>query len=191
MGGEMGDFSRRPWKPEDEQELLDLWPRVMSITLIALELKRTTSSVQTMASRKGLPRRTEGNERHRRKWMPEDIQALKDSLDRNTDDNGYVLICEIADEVGRSIDAVAARLIDFAQFGSEEALFEAIKVTRKTFGTTSPSRYKATGANSWDTPDGGKKMPCMTCKKIFYSESKANRMCSNCKKDEGGSDWDW
>jgi hypothetical protein len=191
MGGEMGDFSRRPWEPEDEQKLLDLWNRVMSITLIALELRRTTSSVQTMASRKGCLRRTEGNERHRRKWMPEDIQALEDSLVKNTDRDGYVLICEIADEVGRSIDAVATRLIDFPQFGSEEALFEVIKVTRKSFGTTAPSRYRATSVNAWPTPDGGQKMPCMTCAKIFYSDSKATRMCSNCKKDEGGSDWDY
>lgn len=183
----MGDFSRRTWEDADTQSLLDMWPRVMSIVLIALELKRSTSSVQTQASRKNLPRRTEGNERHRRKWTPEDIQSLKDSLVENTEADGQVLICEIADEVGRSIDAVAAKLQEFDDFGSEEALFERIKVTRKSFGVTVPS----VPVKGEDTRKMGKKRPCLCCTKIFWSEGAHNRLCSNCKKDEGGSDWDW
>lgn len=185
----MGDFGRRDWEDGHIQALLDMWPRVMSIVLIALELKRSTSSVQTMASRKNLPRRTEGNERHRRKWTPEDVDNLKDSLRTNTDRDGKVLICEIADDVGRSIDAVAAKLTEFEEFGSEKALFERIRVTRKNFGTTLPAKEPQKGVDSRKV---GKKRPCMTCQEIFWSEGAHNRMCAKCKKDEGGSDrWDW
>lgn len=184
----MGDFGRRDWEDGHIQALLDMWPRVMSIVLIALELKRSTSSVQTMASRKNLPRRTEGNERHRRKWTPEDIAKLRDSLRTNTDQDGMVLICEIADEVGRSIDAVASKLGEFDEFGSERALFEKIRVTRKTFGNAQPQAEPAKGT---DTRKIGKKRPCMTCSEIFWSEGAHNRMCSKCKRDEGGSEWDW
>jgi hypothetical protein len=184
----MGDFGRRDWEDGHIQALLDMWPRVMSIVLIALELKRSTSSVQTMASRKNLPRRTEGNERHRRKWTPEDVAALKDSLRSNTDRDGKVLICEIADDIGRSIDAVAAKLTEFEEFGSEKALFERIKVTRKFLPVAAPSPADQKGI---DPRKIGKKRPCMTCQEIFWSEGAHNRMCSKCSKGEGGSDWDW
>jgi hypothetical protein len=185
----MGDFGRRDWEDGHIQALLDMWPRVMSIVLIALELKRSTSSVQTMASRKNLPRRTEGNERHRRKWSPEDVDNLKDSLRSNTDADGKILICEIADEMGRSIDAVAAKLTELEEFGSEKALFERIRVTRKSFGVSEPEKQAL--PKGGDTRKVGKKRPCMCCQEIFWSEGAHNRLCAKCKKDEGGSDWDW
>lgn len=187
VGSIMGDFGRRDWEDAHIQALLDMWPRVMSIVLIALELGRSTSSVQTMASRKNLPRRTEGNERHRRKWTPEDVTHLKDSLAANTDEEGRVLICEIAEDMGRSIDAVAAKLTELEEFGSEKALFSRIKVTKRNFA---PASVQKPGAGT-DSRKQGKKRPCLCCGKIFWSEGAHNRLCQSCKKDEGGSDWDW
>ena len=183
----MDDFRRRDWEDAHIQQLVDMWPRVMSIVLIALELGRSTSSVQTMASRKGLPRRIEGNERHRRKWTADDVALLKDSLVANTDADGRVLICEIAEAMGRSIDAVASKLTELEEFGSEKALFGRIKVTRRNFAPAPMMKAAAGG----DPRNQGKKRPCLCCNKIFWSEGVGNRLCQSCKKDEGGSDWDW
>lgn len=179
----MADLRRRPWADADNRALIDLWPRVGSIVLIALELERSSSSVQTQASRLGLPRRTEGNERHRRKWTAEDVEKLESSVARRTGDDGSIPICEIADDVGRSIDAVAAKLAE--SMGGEEALFSQIKVTKRRF-------YAAPVAKAdVDPRKVGKKRPCLCCQKVFWSEGAHNRLCASCKRDEGGSDWDW
>lgn len=181
----MADLRRRPWTDADNRALIDLWPRVGSIVLIALDLGRSSSSVQTQASRLGLPRRTEGNERHRRKWTAEDVARLESSVARRTADDGSIPICEIAEDVGRSIDAVAAKLSE--TMGSEEVLFAAITVTQKRFYATAVTAPKP----GIDPRKVGKKRPCMSCTKIFWSEGAHNRLCAACKKDEGGSDWDW
>lgn len=180
----MADLRRRPWTDADNQALIDLWPRVGSIVLIALELERSSSSVQTQASRIGLPRRTEGNERHRRKWTPEDVVTLESSVARRTGEDGKIPICEVADDVGRSIDAVASKLAE--TMGGEEHLFSLIKVTKRKFTATAVKPKVAI-----DPRKVGKKRPCMSCTKIFWSEGAHNRLCAACKKDEGGSDWDW
>ena len=183
----MADLRRRPWTDADNRALIDLWPRVGSIVLIALDLERSSSSVQTQASRLGLPRRTEGNERHRRKWTSEDISALESSVAARTMADGSIPICEIADDVGRSIDAVSAKLAE--TMGGEEALFSAIKVTKRKYLAIAVEPAKA--AEGVDPRKVGKKRPCMSCTKIFWSEGAHNRLCAACKKDEGGSDWDW
>jgi len=183
----MADLRRRPWTDADNRALIDLWPRVGSIVLIALELERSSSSVQTQASRLGLPRRTEGNERHRRKWTAEDVAALESSVAARTCDDGTVPICEIAEDVGRSIDAVSAKLAE--SMGGEEALFAVIKVTKRKYAAV-PAEPQKNGPGV-DPRKVGKKRPCMCCGKIFWSEGAHNRLCASCKKDEGGSDWDW
>jgi hypothetical protein len=184
----MADPRRRPWTDADTRALIDLWPRVSSIVLIALELGRSSSSVQTQASRRGLPRRTEGNERHRRKWTAADLVRLDESVAARRDGEGRIMICEVADEVGRSIDAIAARLSE--AMGGEEALFAAIVVTRKVSSKVPAAAPAGGGAPARKSRFPGK-IECLSCKKVFWSEGVWNRMCSSCKKDEGGSDWDW
>lgn len=181
----MADLRRRPWTDADNRALIDLWPRVGSIVLIALDLERSSSSVQTQASRLGLPRRTEGNERHRRKWTVEDIAKLESSVVKRTGFDGSIPICEIAEDIGRSIDAVSSKLAE--TMGGEEILFSSIKVTQRKF----QALPAATSKPDIDPRKVGKKRPCMSCTKIFWSEGAHNRLCAACKKDEGGSDWDW
>jgi len=180
----MADLRRRPWTDGDNRRLIDLWPRVGSIVLIALELERSSSSVQTQASRLGLPRRTEGNERHRRKWTPDDIAKLDQSVANRTDKDGSIPICEIAEDVGRSIDAVASKLAE--TMGGEEHLFPLIKVTESKLQALAVKKPE----KGIDPRKIGKKRPCLCCSKIFWSEGAHNRLCFSCKSGEG-SDWDY
>ena len=186
----MSEFRRRKWQDSDTRALIDMWPRVGSIVLIALELKRSTSSVQTQASRTGLPRRIENNEKHRRKWETHDIAALRDALTENTTPEGDVLICEIAEQMKRSIDAIAAKLAEVDFFGDEEKLFEKIKVT-KTFiasATTAAAEAAATMScdevKASDPRQQAMNRKCMKCRKPFWSEWAGNRRCNACKKTE-------
>src|SRR5690606_35221629 len=126
----MAELIRRPWTDADDRSLIDLWPRVGSIVLIALALQRSSSSVQTRASRLGLPRRLEGNDRHRRKWTAEDNKDLDKSFEKRVREDGLIPICEIAEDVGRSIDAVAAKLAEILD--GEEELFAKILVDKTT-----------------------------------------------------------
>ncbi len=177
----MSDSRRRLWDEEATNALIEMWPRVSSIVLIALELNRTTSSVQTQASRKGLPRRNEANERHRRKWTPEDLRLLEATLDRHTNAKGEIYICEIAEDMKRSIDAVAAKLVEM--FGSEEELFPKLKVT---VDIGNPVKVPAVRSVSRKNEPGTRH--CITCRRSFWSEGWGNRICQPCKKEESGAD---
>jgi|GEM_PF-5066293 hypothetical protein len=181
----MADLRRRPWTDADNRALIDLWPRVGSIVLIALELERSSSSVQTQASRLGLPRRTEANDRHRRKWTAADVAALEESVARHRTPEGRIPICEVAEDVGRSIDAVAARLAE--TLGGEEELFSVILVTRRP---TAAAKH-APNEERIDPRKVGRMRPCMTCRKMFWSEGAHNRRCMACKSNESDSAWDW
>lgn len=181
----MSDSRRKPWDAEATNALIDMWEVVSSIVLIALALDRTTSSVQTQASRRGLPRRNEANERHRRKWTPEDLKLLDKTVDRHTNENGEIFICEIADDMKRSIDAVVEKLKEI--YGSEEELFPKLKVTAVIGGASSSAQKK-----NIDTRKLAKTRECMTCRRPFWSEGAHNRICQPCKKEEAGADgYDW
>lgn len=181
----MSDTRRRIWDSKATNQLIDLWPRVSSIVLIALTLDRSTSSIQTQASRKGLPRRYETNERHRRKWTPEDLELLEKTLDKHTNRDGDIFICDIAEDMKRSIDAIADRLK--VSFGSEEELFLKLKV-----GNTLNSLKKTKIEKGTDTRKMSKTRNCMTCRRPFWSEGAHNRICQSCKKEDTTSDgYDW
>lgn len=189
----MSEFRRRKWMDSDTRALIDMWPRVGSIVLIALELKRSTSSVQTQASRTNLPRRMENNERHRRKWTEEDVVSLRDALIGNTTPDGQVLICEIAEQVKRSIDAVASKLAEDDFFGDEEKLFEKIKVTKTSIAsaTTSAEVMSCDEVVTEDPRQKAKERKCMKCRKMFWSEWVGNRRCNACKKTETSDPYEW
>lgn len=192
----MSEFRRRKWQDSDTRALIDMWPRVGSIVLIALELKRSTSSVQTQASRTGLPRRMENNERHRRKWTEDDVAGLRDALKENTSADGEVLICEIAEQVKRSIDAVAAKLAENDFFGDEEKLFEKIKVTKTSIASATTTAAAASTISCDEVKSSDRRQQamdrkCMKCKKSFWSEWAGNRRCNACKKTETSDPYEW
>lgn len=181
----MAELIRRPWSDADDRSLIDLWPRVGSIVLIALALQRSSSSVQTRASRLGLPRRLEGNDRHRRKWTPEDNRDLDKSFEKRVRKDGLIPICEIADDIGRSIDAVAAKLSEMLD--GEEELFAKILVDKATYQPSSKSHEK----KIIDTRKVEKQRPCLKCRRNFWSKGAHNRLCMSCKAADTGADFDF
>lgn len=185
----MAELIRRPWTDADDRSLIDLWPRVGSIVLIALALQRSSSSVQTRASRLGLPRRLEGNDRHRRKWTTEDLKNLDKSLDKRIKEDGSIPISVIADDVGRSIDAVAARISDM--LGGEAELFSKIIVDKATYMPQENAKTSTGPKKIIDTRKVEKRRPCLKCRKNFWSKGAHNRLCMACKSADTGSDFDW
>lgn len=184
----MADLKRRPWTDADNRSLIGLWPRIGSIVLIALELDRSSSSVQTQASRLGLPRRLEGNDRHRRRWTDSDVLSLESSVAKRTRKDGKLPIHEISEDVGRSIDAVVAKLAE--SMGGESKIFDRIVVT-KHHAAAAPIKKPAGVEPGIDPRKVGRMRPCMTCSRTFWSEGAFNRRCISCKAQESDTNWDW
>lgn len=184
----MADLKRRPWTDADNRALIGLWPRIGSIVLIALELGRSSSSVQTQASRLGLPRRLEGNDRHRRRWTESDVAALDASIAKRQRQDKKIPINEISDDIGRSIDAVVAKMAEMN--GGESEIFDKLIVTRQHPAVT-PMKGQLGADATIDPRKVGKMRPCMTCSRTFWSEGAWNRRCSSCKSAESDTNWDW
>lgn len=184
----MADLKRRPWTDEDNRALIGLWPRIGSIVLIAIELERSSSSVQTQASRLGLPRRLEGNDRHRRRWTASDVKGLEASVGKRVREDGKLPIYEISEDVGRSIDAVVAKLAEI--MGGEGEIFDRIMVTKHH--TAMAAIKKPDGQEAGIDPRKvGRMRTCMSCPRTFWSEGAGNRRCLACKANESDTNWDW
>src|SRR3546814_16195243 len=83
---------RRPWSDEGKRQLIEYWDSVRSTVLISLMLDRSPSSIQTQASRLGLPRPYEESDRHRRRWTRPEREDLDDSLRPMTPPSGHITI---------------------------------------------------------------------------------------------------
>jgi hypothetical protein len=191
-----GARARRDWGDPDNKALIDYWGRVGSIVLIAMLLDRTPSSVQTQASRIGLPRRAEVKDRHRRRWTEVERRLLDDTVKALTQSDGRFPIEDVALRLGRSVDAVAAQLAE--SFGGPANLLEKIVLPALPVPAPAPNGVAAQpvviGANGrpmiGDDRKRGKMRNCLSCTKPFWSEGAHNRVCSKCKRDDGGWDWD-
>src|SRR3546814_12989547 len=107
----------RPWSDEGKRQLIEYWDSVRSTVLISLMLDRSPSSIRTQASRLGLPRRSEESDRHRRRWTRRDREDLDDIVRTMTLPSGKIPIEQVAARVGRSVDAVAPRLLADLEIG--------------------------------------------------------------------------
>lgn len=184
------DLARRTWSEADKRLLIEYWATLGSILLIALLLDRPEGSVQTEASRCNLPRRVEEKGRHRKKWTDEEDADLRTAIKifRTSDDR--IKIIDVANFIGRSIDAVASRISkDYetredmrAALYIPESIAEIKRLTAKQSGSAraplTDSRHKA-GVRA-----------CITCSKPFHSEGAHNRMCPRCLAG-GDNDADW
>jgi hypothetical protein len=200
----MQDLKRRPWSEDENRLLIASWDTVGSIILISMMLDRSPSSVQTQASRIGLPRRKEDKDKHRRRWSPEDEASLDAAVEALRTPEGKIPIIQVAEQVGRSVDAVVAKLSD--RFGEGESLMQVIEVPEidtsdvrypsEPVGDGSRSREKSKAALQKSTVEyragkEGMTRRCLSCQKPFWSEGAHNRICNKCKSRDGDSDWDW
>jgi hypothetical protein len=174
----MPQGTRRPWRDADSTMLIALWDTVGSVALIAIMLQRSRSSVQTQASRKGLPPRTEDSDRHRRRWMEGDDERLEELLVELTQQDGSIPIQELAEKMGRSVDAVVARIE--ASHGEES------DVMARLVAPPVPLTAAEVKPAAVDPKRKGKVKTCLNCRNKFWSEGNHNWVCITCKR---GDDW--
>lgn len=184
---------RKTWSSDETELLIKLWDEIGSIVVLSILLNRSTSSVQTQASRIGLPRRSEHTNRHRRRWSRSEESLFQESLADATFADGRIDIYEIAQDLNRSVDAIAAKLQE--NYNSEPELLAALEIPddvrdkvkeAKTLGSTE-KRYKLKGEIK-DTRYSEKMRNCLMCSSPFWSEGAHNRVCDKCKRAHGGGD---
>lgn len=171
--------ARRNWLPEDNDTLMGLWDTIGSVILIALMMERSASSIQTQASRLGLPPRAEEKDKHRRRWSDADDIVLENLENEYTDSVGRIDVSTIARVMGRSVDAVLSRLE--ALHGEDSGVLSRILIPVPESKTQDSPALTFRGAK----PGEGKKK-CLRCRKEFWSEGKHNWVCVPCKRSE---DW--
>lgn len=187
----MPQGKRRPWFDGDNTALIALWDVVGSVALISIMLHRSRSSVQTQASRLGLPPRSEESDRHRRRWMDGDDEKLENLIIELARPEG-IPIQVLAEKMARSVDAVVARIE--ARYGEDSdviARLVAPPTPTLPAAGTKPNLVNI-GDNALD-PSNSKKNPgkvknCLKCRKNFFSNGNHNWICITCKRSD---DWDY
>ena len=174
----MPQGKRRDWPEADIARLMELWDLVGSVALIAIHMKRTPSSIQTQASRKQLPPRSEERGRHRRRWFPEEDERLDSLLKSMRNADGGIPIVSVSEKMGRSVDAIVNRML--ANYGEDSDEMNSLVAPPIPLQTTpkKPSRL----AGSLRRGKTGGSIPCLNCESMFFSEGSHNRICKNCLK---------
>jgi hypothetical protein len=99
---------REPWTDKDSETLMKCWYNNDPVLLISIKLKRTPSSIQTQASRKGLPARNIDQQRHRKRWSPAEDTILDQIVYQKS---GFSALQAYAVSRSRTLDAIVSRLI--------------------------------------------------------------------------------
>lgn len=185
----MSQGKRRPWHDADNDALIALWDVVGSVALIAIMLKRSRSSVQTQASRRGLPPRAEESDRHRRRWLDGDDERLDALILELALPDGGIPIQALSERMGRSVDALVARIE--ARLGEDSDVMErlvapptpalplpGVKPVLQNIGETAVNAKKSSG----------KVKSCLKCRRNFFSAGNFNWICVTCKRSD---DWDY
>ncbi|AOG03119.1 hypothetical protein [Bosea sp. RAC05] len=179
------ETTRRPWTETDKRDLMRFWESIGSIFLISVLMERPEGAIQTEASRLNLPRRAEDKGHHRKKWTAEEDRRLDDAVNLCRDDDGRIRITEVADTIGRSVDAVASKLVE--KFESSRAMRDAIVIPQADLlakAEAAAARPKATS----DRRSMAMIRRCLCCERPFNSSGAGNRICKRCRSQDD-SDW--
>lgn len=186
-------LSRLPWQDDENKKLILLWERINSVYMVAIIMKRSMSSVQTQASRLGLPPRRDISTHSRRRWTEEEDVALVDAVNKS-ETSGEFDIQAVADKLDRSVDAVFSRIESLVPNAGD--IRERIYIS-SVLGDISLESYVGLNAPPSPSPkrgkiseligeSRGKVRKCLQCEKDFWSEGAHNRVCTRCKRSE---DW--
>ena len=178
----MSQGKRRPWLDSDNTTLISLWDVVGSVALIAIMMERTPSSVQTQASRLGLPQRAEERDRHRRRWVHGDDDYLDIVVVELTLRDGKIPIHQVADRMGRSVDAIVARLI--SRHGEDSDIMSRLMAPKPKIKPVEDV-IKLTVQSKMQGKEG-KQKKCLKCRDNFWSPGNHIWVCKGCKRSE---DW--
>lgn len=170
----MYESINRPWIEPERRRLIRLWPLVPSCALIAIELNRSMRSVQSQASRMGLPRRNNEIEKSRAQWTISEFIKLAHCLTNHIDADNKIHIVNVANEMNRSVDKVIGKLIKFV--GDEK------KVLSLLYSPLNMHPADRLKAKFCDDRKLAKARKCLTCQKQFWSIGSHNKICEPCKE---------
>lgn len=188
-----------PWSEQDLRFLADHWQSAASVLVLSYFINRSAVSVQTQASRRGMPARSDIVDIKREDWSAGDDEQLAEIVERYRLGDGRIPIVDVADAIDRTIDAVARRLNLFKL--KPEKLRDIIYIPEDLIHENLQKRSEKSDQNPWDLDEDDdpedfvdfdyedlmpKQKPamraCLCCRKSFYSEGVGNRICPPCKK---------
>lgn len=178
----------KAWGDQEREHLVRYWCATRSIILTAALLGRSTSAIQTAASRFNLPKRVLSDESHRRAWNASDEAKWQKAKRTLTNREGRLPLDQVAVRMHRSVDVLANRLMQ--EVGGNHELFlrrivipsiddlDRFANTLKSLDAQSPP---ATEDQPTDTRNLGRIRKCLSCELPFWSHSAGNRICNKCK----------
>ncbi|MGY3582377.1 hypothetical protein ACVIGB_000699 [Bradyrhizobium sp. USDA 4341] len=175
----------KTWGDQEREHLVRYWCATRSIILTAAVLGRSTSAIQTAASRFNLPKRPLSDETHRRAWNSDDEAKWQKAKRDLTRRDGRLPLDKTAVRLHRSVDVVANRLMQ--EVGGDHTLFlrrivvpqiEELPQFEETLrGVDEPPKAEEVS----DARNLGKMRKCLSCTRPFWSHSAGNRICNKCK----------
>jgi DNA-binding NarL/FixJ family response regulator len=112
---ELRQNPHRPWTARELRRLAEMYTRGDSLATIAAELDRTEATIRTYAAKLGLRR---GDGKQRDHWSYEEAYKLVRLWRQG------VTMRELAEECGRSVDAVKRKIIKLRrEYGEEVVLY--------------------------------------------------------------------
>ncbi|MGU3404474.1 hypothetical protein [Methylobacterium fujisawaense] len=175
---------RRTWTAENREILVRWWMWEPSVVVIALLLGRSTSAVQTMASRIGLPKRDIEPETHRRRWTDQEIAEYDLEKERLRRADGRTPLVDLSKALRKSLDTVAIQFLQ--DVGTAENFL------RSAWLPEPPPLDERRQERRLDcaAPVDKRKLPamrkCLSCERGFWSEGAHIRRCPNCKAEDEG-----
>lgn len=179
----------KSWGDQEREQLVRYWCATRSIILTAAVLGRSTSAIQTAASRFNLPKRALTDETHRKAWNADDEANWQQAKRQLTRRDGRIPLDKTAVRLRRSVDVVANRLMQ--EVGGDQTLFlrriviplmEDLTAFEETL-TELDNAPKCEEAV--DSRNLGKMRKCLSCTRPFWSHSAGNRICNRCKGSDG------
>ncbi|MGH0003768.1 hypothetical protein ACQU0X_27140 [Pseudovibrio ascidiaceicola] len=166
----------RLWKPEEKEQLTEIWQRTGSIAIAAKYVGKSIPSTLSMAHRLRLPYRPGGTQR--RHWVAEELNRLNELLNEYTNKHNQIHIVIIARQMNRSIDAITGRLLKI--FENERALLDRYTIDEGEMELYVKEKSLLSQGNR---PVRKTRLrPCMNCERVFPSEGPHNRLCLVCRK---------
>ena len=181
----------KTWGDREREQLVRYWCATRSIILTAAVLGRSTSAIQTAASRFNLPKRPLSDDTHRRAWNASDEAKWQQAKRDLTGRDGRLPLDKTAVRLHRSVDAVANRLMQ--EVGGDQTLFlrrivvpalEDLGEFEETLRDIDEPPKEET-VETVDIRKLGKMRKCLSCTRPFWSHSAGNRICNRCKSSEG------
>lgn len=178
----------KPWDNRERDLLIRYWQATNSIVLTAMLLRRTTSAIQTAASRFNLPKRSLDDDTHRRPWNGlDEANWLKAKRDLTRKD-GRIPLDKAAVKLQRSVDSVANRLLKEVDNDPEQFLKRIVVPTLADLddfeATLRGINDRPISSEAIDPRKISKMRKCLSCEKPFWSHDCGNRICNKCKESD-------